>query len=175
YPLRVRAGDGMAAAQESVAAPEGGLMRRPLSLRLRRLRQRCRAGSRRAFAFLAVVVALAVFPRLAVRDDPVRMDPDAVLSAPSIVHPFGTDQFGRDILCRVVFGAQTSLSYALLATAISVAIGTSVGVSAAFYAGRFDSMVMRLIDILMAFPGILLALIVVTLLGPGLTNAMIAV
>jgi peptide/nickel transport system permease protein len=165
----------MAAGQESVAAPEGGLVRRSLSLRLRRLRQRSSAGSRTAFAFLAVVVALAVFPRLAVRDDPVRMDPDAVLSAPSVVHPFGTDEFGRDILCRVVFGAQTSLSYALLATAISVAIGTSVGVSTAFYAGRFDSIVMRLIDILMAFPGILLALIVVTLLGPGLTNAMIAV
>ncbi len=63
----------------------------------------------------------------------------------------------------------------MLATSISVALGTSIGVSTAFYSGRFDNVVMRLVDILMAFPGILLALIVVALLGPGLTNAMIAV
>ncbi len=103
------------------------------------------------------------------------MDPVAVLGAPSTAHPFGTDEFGRDILTRVVFGARTSLGYALLATAISVGLGTSVGVTAGFYGGRFDNALMRGVDILLAFPGILLALIVVTLLGPGLTNAMIAV
>ena len=80
-----------------------------------------------------------------------------------------------DILSRVAFGARTSLSYAMLATSISLAPGTAIGVSTAFYAGRFDNVVMRIVDVLMAFPGILLALIVVALLGPGLTNAMIAV
>jgi len=125
--------------------------------------------------FLAVVVLIAVAPRIATGYDPTQIDPDAILSAPSVRHPFGTDEFGRDILARVAFGARTSLGYAVLATAISVTLGTVVGVTTGFYGGRFDNLVMRGVDVLMAFPGILLALIVITLLGPGLTNAMIAV
>ena len=124
---------------------------------------------------LAAVVLVAVVPRAAARYDPTEIDPDAVLAAPSARHPFGTDEFGRDILSRVAFGARTSLGYAVLATAISVTLGTLVGVTTGFYGGRFDAVAMRLVDVLMAFPGILLALIVITLLGPGLTNAMVAV
>lgn len=178
-PGSIRASDTSEPAQAIVAPDKpggpgpGGPA--PGRTRQRWLGKRPGTGSRAAFAFLAVIVAVAVFPGLVARDDPLRMDTDAVLAAPSLAHVFGTDQFGRDILTRVAFGARTSLSYAMLATGISVAIGTSVGVSTAFYAGAFDATVMRLVDILMAFPGILLALIVVTLLGPGLTNAMIAV
>ncbi len=114
-------------------------------------------------------------PRTLTRFDPNAMNAVAVLASPSVVHPFGTDEFGRDILTRVVFGARTSLSYALVATVVSVVLGASIGVTTGFYGKRFDNLVMRGVDILLAFPGILLALIVVTLLGPGLTNAMIAV
>ena len=128
-----------------------------------------------AVCLLAAVVLVAVVPRAAARYDPTEIDPDAVLAAPSARHPFGTDEFGRDILSRVAFGARTSLGYAVLATAISVTLGTLVGVTTGFYGGRFDAVAMRLVDVLMAFPGILLALIVITLLGPGLTNAMVAV
>lgn len=179
-PGSIRASDSSepAAAGAGLGATGGARDRRPrppAGPRWRWLGTRSGTGSGAAFAFLAVVVAVAVFPGIVARDDPLRMDTEAVLASPSLAHVFGTDQFGRDILSRVAFGARTSLSYALLATGISVAIGTSVGVSTAFYAGAVDATVMRLIDVLMAFPGILLALIVVTLLGPGLTNAMIAV
>jgi peptide/nickel transport system permease protein len=128
-----------------------------------------------AACLLAAIVLVAIVPRLAARYDPAQIDPDAVLAAPSARHPFGTDEFGRDILSRVAFGARTSLGYAVLATTISVALGTLVGVTAGFFGGRFDAVAMRGVDVLMAFPGILLALIVITLLGPGLTNAMLAV
>ncbi len=165
----------MTAVSDAATVLYGSAARRRLVSRLRRLGGRSSAASGLAFVFLAIVVAMAIFPRLVARYDPIQIDPDLVLSAPGIGHPFGTDEFGRDILSRVAFGARTSLSYAMLATSISVALGTSIGVSTAFYSGRFDNVVMRLVDILMAFPGILLALIVVALLGPGLTNAMIAV
>ena len=137
--------------------------------------RRSNGASRAASIFLALIVVLAVAPALVTRFDPVAMNPEAVLAPPSAAHPFGTDEFGRDIASRVVYGARTSLSYAVLAMAISVAVGTLIGVTTAYYAGAYDSLVMRAVDVLMAFPGILLALIVVTLLGPGLTHAMIAV
>ena len=86
----------------------------------------------------------------------MQIAPDLVLSAPAIGYRFGTDEFGRDILSRVAFGARTSLSYAMLATSISLAPGTAIGVSTAFYAGRFDNVVMRIVDVLMVFPGIML-------------------
>jgi peptide/nickel transport system permease protein len=144
-------------------------------LRIRSWRGPSGAAANAAFVFLALVVVVVGFPKLLARYDPVAMNPDLVLAAPGPGHLFGTDEFGRDILSRVAFGARTSLGYAVLATAISVVMGTAVGISAGFYAGAFDSIIMRAVDILQAFPGILLALVVVTLLGPGLTNAMIAV
>ncbi|HYM68529.1 MAG TPA: ABC transporter permease [bacterium] len=149
--------------------------RAPWRTMFRHARRRAAVPSAAAFAFLAFVALVALAPRVAARYDPVEMNPAVVLTGPTAVHPFGTDEFGRDILSRVAYGARTSLGYAVLATAISVSLGTVVGVTSGFYAGTFDAVVMRAIDVLMAFPGILLALIVVTLLGPGLTNAMIAI
>ncbi len=152
--------------------------RRPRSrdaARWRRFVWRSNGASRAAFVFLGLIVAIAVAPGLAARYDPIEMSPDAVLALPSAAHPFGTDEFGRDIASRVVYGARTSLGYAVLATAISTVAGTVIGVTTAYYSGAFDTLVMRAVDVLMAFPGILLALIVVTLLGPGLTHAMVAV
>ena len=137
--------------------------------------RRANGASRAAFVFLVLVVVVAIAPALATRYDPVAMSPEATLAPPSAAHPFGTDEFGRDIASRVAYGARISLSYALLATTISVAAGTLIGMTAAYYGGTYDNAVMRAVDVLMAFPGILLALIVVTLLGPGLTHAMIAV
>ena len=125
--------------------------------------------------FLALVVAMAFVPRLLARHDPIEVTPENILMPPTLAHPFGTDQFGRDILSRVAHGARYSLGFALLAVAISVSVSTVLGTLSGYYGGRIDSVLMRIIDILMAFPGILLALIVVALLGPGLATAMIAV
>jgi peptide/nickel transport system permease protein len=149
--------------------------RRAVLIQVRRWFRGASLPSVAAAAFLAAVIIFAVAPKLLTRFDPNAVDAVALLAAPSAAHPFGTDEFGRDILTRVLFGARTSLSYAFLATFVSVALGAGIGVTTGFYGKRFDSVVMRGVDILLAFPGILLALIVVTLLGPGLTNAMIAV
>lgn len=159
----------------AIAAPAA---RRPVSrgaARWRRFVWRSNGASRAAFVFLCLIFAIAAAPGLVARYDPIEMSPDAVLAFPSTAHPFGTDEFGRDIASRVVYGARTSLGYAVLATAISTAVGTVIGVTTAYYSGAFDNLVMRAVDVLMAFPGILLALIVVTLLGPGLIHAMVAV
>lgn len=125
--------------------------------------------------FLAAVSCVAFFPQILARHDPVEVVPEQILQPPTSLYPFGTDQFGRDILARVAYGARTTLGFAMIATTISVGLSATFGSLAAFYGGRVDGIMMRLVDVLMAFPGILLALIVVALLGPGLAQAMLAV
>lgn len=142
---------------------------------LRRIRRLTGAGGMVAFGFLVVIAFVVVFPQTLARHDPVDVVPDRLLTPPGREFLFGTDQYGRDIFSRVVYGARISLGFALIATTISVGLSTIAGTLAAFYGGRLDSVMMRGIDILMAFPGILLALIVIALLGPGLATAMVAV
>ena len=142
---------------------------------LRRLRRLTGAGGLVAFGFLVVIAWVVAFPQTLARHDPIDVVADRLLTPPGRESLFGTDQYGRDIFSRVVYGARVSLGFALIATTISVGLSTIGGTLAAFYGGRLDSVMMRGIDILMAFPGILLALIVIALLGPGLATAMVAV
>jgi peptide/nickel transport system permease protein len=142
---------------------------------IRRLRRLAGPWGLVPVGFLALVVVMAFAPKIVARHDPVDVIPERILASPTRAHPFGTDQFGRDILSRVAHGARYSLGFAMLAVAISVGASTVFGTLAGFYGGRVDGALMRGIDILMAFPGILLALIVVALLGPGLATAMVAV
>ncbi len=143
--------------------------------RQRRLRWLVRRSSLVTLGFLVAVGCVTLFPRILARHDPVEVVPEQILQPPSAAYPFGTDQFGRDILSRVAYGTRTTLGFAMIATIISVGLSTVLGSLAAFYGGRVDGVLMRLVDVLMAFPGILLALIVVALLGPGLAQAMLAV
>jgi peptide/nickel transport system permease protein len=97
------------------------------------------------------------------------------LQAPSWAHPFGTDQLGRDVLRRVAHGAPISLQVGLVAVALGLSIGSVLGMIAGFLRGWVDSVIMRLMDILLAFPATLLAIGIVAARGPGLGNTMIAI
>ena len=123
---------------------------------------------------LAVVTAAALAPHVAPYD-PIDQDFVSQLRPPSTAHLFGTDEFGRDIFSRVVFGTRIALNVGVLADAIATALGVLLGVVAGYFGGRLDVLVTRLVDVMLAFPYLLLAMIVVAILGPGLTNAMIAI
>lgn len=104
-----------------------------------------------------------------------RVAPKLKLLPPSWEHPLGTDQLGRDQLSRMLYGARMSLLIGLLSVSLAIAVGTVLGAVAGFWGGRVDGIIMRLMDILLAFPSLLLALAVVVVIGKGLTNAMLAV
>jgi peptide/nickel transport system permease protein len=124
---------------------------------------------------LTLIVLMAVFAPLLAPEDPIEQNYGRVLQAPNRETPFGTDQFGRDILSRIIIGSQQSLQVAVLAIAIAASIGTFLGMITGYYGGWLDMAIQRLIDVQLAFPGILFALAIVSVLGPGLRNAMIAV
>jgi peptide/nickel transport system permease protein len=107
--------------------------------------------------------------------DPYDQDLSAALSPPAAGHWFGTDQYGRDMLSRVMHGTRTALLAVMVADGLALALGCAMGLVAGFFGGRVDAVVMRLVDVLLAFPYLLLALIIVAALGPGLTNSMIAI
>jgi len=150
------------------------------------------AGSTRAFAMnewrrfarhrlaligLGVIVALslvALAARHVAPHDPIQQDLPHALAKPSTEFPLGTDQFGRCILSRIVFGARQSLLVGVIATAIGASAGILLGLLAGYFP-RLDGPVMRTMDVLLAFPSILLAIAVVAALGPSLGNVMIAV
>jgi peptide/nickel transport system permease protein len=96
------------------------------------------------------------------------------LKAPDREHLLGTDPLGRDVLSRVIYGARISLQIQIVAVVIAMFVGTILGMVGGYYGGTFDNLIMRLMDILLAFPGIFLAIAVIAVLGPGLTNLMLA-
>jgi ABC-type dipeptide/oligopeptide/nickel transport system permease subunit len=107
--------------------------------------------------------------------DPLAMDYENQLLAPSLSHPFGTDLFGRDVFSRVLHGSRISLSVGLLAALLAAVPGLLVGLLSGYYGGWFDQLVMRLTDLALAFPSLILALGIVAILDPGLVNVTIAV
>ena len=125
--------------------------------------------------FLVAIVLVAVFANTIAPFDPLKQQYRDVLLSPSRTHLFGTDQFGRDVFSRVVVGSRQSLAVAALAIAIAASIGITLGLVGGFAGGWLDMTIQRLIDIQLAFPGVLFALAIVAVLGPGLRNAMIAV
>lgn len=134
--------------------------------------------SRVALAGLAVLLGiglLALLARWIAPYDPLAIDLPNQLQPPSRAHWLGTDLLGRDILSRLLYGGRATLVTALVAVGLSVALGVSLGLVSGFYGGWIDTCIMRFVDMLLAFPRILLALTVVALLGVGLGNVMVAV
>ncbi|GAA3573714.1 ABC transporter permease [Nonomuraea rosea] len=128
-----------------------------------------------AWAVIAVVVLWAAAPGLFTGYDPIAGVPAEKLQGPSSYHLFGTDAVGRDLFARVVHGAVHSLSGAFVAVAVGLLLGTLLGLLAGSAGGVADAVVMRIADVLLSVPGLLLALTVIILLGPGTVNVAIAV
>jgi ABC-type dipeptide/oligopeptide/nickel transport system permease subunit len=132
---------------------------------------------RLAVVGLGVIGAFVVFALFApwlAPNDPIRQSLPDALQGPSARYPLGTDEFGRCVLSRILYGSRLSLLVGVLATAIGASLGVSLGLAAGYFR-RLDGYVMRAMDVLLAFPGILLAIAVMAALGPSLPNVMIAV
>lgn len=128
-----------------------------------------------AFAVVALVVAWALAPGLFTAQDPYTGVPADKLAPPSAAHWFGTDPTGRDLFTRVVYGARYSLLGGTVAVGVGLVAGTALGVIAGSIGGFLDELLMRVVDVLLSIPGLLLSLSVIILLGFGTTNAAIAV
>ncbi|MGX9890435.1 ABC transporter permease [Streptomyces sp. NPDC002276] len=128
-----------------------------------------------AGALLLVIVLVAVAPGLFTGGSPTATDPVAALRAPSSAHWLGTDQLGRDLLTRILYGARPSLLLGFGSTVISVVVGAALGLTSALGGRAADHLLMRLADILLALPALLLALLVVSVLGTGTVNVMTAI
>jgi peptide/nickel transport system permease protein len=120
------------------------------------------------------LVAVAVLAPWVAPYDPTDQGAKRFLS-PSTEHPMGTDSLGRDVASRLIYGTRVSLYVGLISVSIALVLGTSIGVLSGYFGGRVDSLLMRLVDMMLAFPGLVLALLIAGLLGPSLTNTMIAV
>ncbi len=157
--------DGSLAPAEPIALPRRRFLRRsvwtqPLGL----------VGA----GLLVVIVLLVVFAPWLTAHGPIDMVAKRFM-APSAEHWFGTDQLGRDVFARVIYGARVSLPYALQLVVMAAVIGTLLGAIAGYFGGWIDGVIMRAADLVMAFPDIILAMAVVAALGPGLFNAVLAV
>lgn len=124
---------------------------------------------------LAAIVLCAIFAPLIAPDDPIAQDTQAIRQGPSWSHPFGTDTFGRDVFSRVIYGGRHSLPVGLIAVGIAGVVGVITGLTAGYYGRWIDSITMRVVDMMLAFPGILFAMSIVAILGTSLFNLMLAV
>lgn len=124
---------------------------------------------------LLAFIALAVFAPLIAPYDPLANDYNALLAPPTKEHLCGTDNLGRDILSRIIYGARISLRVSLVSVAIATVFGVLLGVIAGFYGGIVDGIISRVLEVMFAFPEVLLALLIMSILGPSLNNIMIAI
>lgn len=120
-------------------------------------------------------ILIAIFAPGLAPYPPDQMIYTAIQQPPSAAHPMGTDELGRDILSRIIHGARISMQVGLIAVGIALTVGTLLGILAAFAGGFVNDVIMRVVDVMLAFPDILLAIAIVAILGPDLVNTMIAV
>lgn len=128
-----------------------------------------------AATFILILIIVSLIGNKIVPHDYSKYDYSNTLQAPSSGHFFGTDEFGRDIFSRIIVGTKISLFVGLLSVTIGAIVGTILGLISGYYGGFTDSVIMRISDVLFAFPGVILAIGIIAILGPGIGNVIIAV
>jgi peptide/nickel transport system permease protein len=126
-------------------------------------------------AMFVAICAMALLAPWIAGTDPLEQDIIAKLRPPSAEHWFGTDEFGRDVYARLVWGARISLSVSVSAITLALVVGGTIGLVSGYVGGRFDMLVMQVMDILLSFPALILGLIIVALLGPSQANLIVAI
>lgn len=144
------------------------------SLRGRLRRTLSDTQTRLGATIVGCLVAVALVGPLIISQDPLAQDLTQQLQGPSLAHPFGTDPLGRDQFARVVYGARLSLGIAAVVTAVRLVLGVFVGVVSGYLGGWPDELLMRFVDLLFAFPGIVLAIVIAGIAGPSLANVTLA-
>ncbi|HTC11703.1 MAG TPA: ABC transporter permease [Acetobacteraceae bacterium] len=134
-----------------------------------------RPGARVGLAIVALFLLMTITASWIAPYDPFDQDLSSALSPPAADHWFGADQYGRDVLSRILYGSRSALIVIIVADGLALVVGGALGLTAGFIGGAVDAIVMRLVDVLLAFPYLLLALIIVAALGPSLTNSIIAI
>jgi peptide/nickel transport system permease protein len=124
---------------------------------------------------LGLLILIAVFPGAFAPFDPLTFDYGAIMQPPSAAHPFGTDNFGRDVLSRVIWATQVDIQIAIFCTLFPLVFGTIVGTVTGYYGGWLDAIFGRLVDLTITFPFLVIVIAIVAVLGPGLFNMYIAV
>jgi peptide/nickel transport system permease protein len=124
---------------------------------------------------LASLAAMALLAPVLAPHHPLEQNLYQRLQPPSLTHPLGTDDFGRDILSRIIHGSRISLRIGLLSISLALSAGTALGLVAGYRGGIADTLIMRFMDLMLAFPSILLAIAIVAVIGPGIDNVMVAV
>ena len=127
------------------------------------------------FVVVLAVVGIAVFAPWIAPYNYARIDPTAVLLPPSWKHPFGTDQLGRDVLSRIIWGARVSVEVGVISVGIATVIGTFLGAVAGYFGGWVDEIIMRFVDIMLCFPTFFLILAVISVLEPSILNIMVVI
>ena len=149
-------------------------VRSPLAVVLRRL-VRHRSAQMGAGLVLFFLLVAVLAPVVAPYDATTDSNPVNRLKPPSALHPFGTDSLGRDVMLRMAHGARVSMALGVIATFAALVVGVLIGLMSGMSGGWLDNVLMRLMDILLSIPDMLLAIVVVAILGPGLTNTMLAI
>ncbi len=158
----------MASVAGRASCPAGETRAARPAQRLWRLTWRRFRAHRLGLAGLAVVAIIALASLLApwlTPYDPNKTNLDAMLQGPSLAHPFGTDELGRDLLTRVLYGGRVSLAVGVLSVALAVSIGTSAGALAGYYGGRLDNVLMRVVDFMISLPSLFVLILLATLYG----------
>ena len=148
--------------------------------RPKRLSQMFRTARRKYLGTISLVVLVlligaAVFAPIVAPHNPIAVHTDQGLQGPSALHLFGTDELGRDLLSRVIYGARISLTVGVASVLLGAAIGVPIGLTSAFFGGWYDLVMQRIIDSLQAFPSLVLAMVMVATLGDSITNVILAI